>query len=170
MTPELLGALTRLHAWKAVRPGSDWLKMPTDVLEAQGLAKRIPTLIGVGLTLSVQGRAALGISRMPNNEAMMSGALYVQDARDDLARAGFTQLRPGRGVFRVVTGPGGKPFPVLARVLKGGYSAKRIRQHMESLEPDLLARGVHLVLVHPTPECISHPRLRVIHSPPQWPA
>lgn len=172
MNPDLHIALTRLHAWKAVRPGSEWLNVPTEVLEGHGLVKRVPTLIGVGLTLSVRGRGALGLSStMTSSETAVSAALYVQDAREDLARAGFTHLRPGRGVFRVATGPNGRACPLLGRVIMGGYSPKRIRRCLEDMEPDLLAGGVKLILVYPrAPDFhVQHPRLQVVYSPPRWP-
>lgn len=172
MKPELHAALTRLYAWKAVRPGSGLLKVPTASLEERGLVKRIPTLIGVGLTLSAQGRSELGLlSRLTASEGAVSTALYLQDAREDLARAGFKQLRPGRGAFRVVTGPNGKACPLLGRVIMGGYSRKRIRACLDTLEPDLLAGGVKLVVVHPrAPDLLmTHPRLQVVYSPPRWP-
>ncbi len=162
-------ALTRLHVWKAVRPGSPLLQVDTDALEELNFTKRVPTLIGVGITLSRRGRQALELPLMPHGEAVISSALYVQDAGEALARAGYTNLRPGRKSFYVVTGPNGRAYPLIGRVMMGGYSARRIRDQLKALEPDLLARGVKLVLVHPTGPVIDHPRLHAVHVPPQWP-
>lgn len=143
--------------------------MDTETLEALNFTKRVPTLIGVGITLSRRGRQALDVPLMPHGEAVVSSALYVQDAREALARAGYTNLRPGRKTFYVVTGVNGRAYPLIGRVVKGGYSRRRILQHLESLEPDLLAGGVKLVLVHPTERVIEHPRLHAVHVPPRWP-
>lgn len=170
MSPNLQAALARLLAWRAVRPDSAWLGVPTAPLEQAGLTVRVPTAVGPGLTLSRGARQQLGVSGHVTGEMTVAAALYLQDAQVVLQGAGFTQLRPGRGIFRVVTGPNGHPHPVLGRFTQGGYSQKAIRAHLQSLEADLLAGSAALVLIHPDTRhfTLTHPRLRVLHLPPQW--
>jgi len=166
----LESSLLRLLAWRAVRPGSDWLAVPTEELEAQGLVVRVPTAIGTGLTVSVQARKRLGASPRETSEMVVASALYLQDAAPDLATAGFTTLRPGKGIFRVVTGPNGQAHPLLGRYTQRGYTRAYIQNMLERYEADFIAQGVVLVLVHPELHrfTLRHPRLCTVASAPHW--
>lgn len=163
-------ALQRLLVWRAVRPGSVLLSVETDTLEQAGLATRVPTAIGPGLTLSRRARQWLEVSPAVTSETVVANALYLQDAVPALAAAGYCDLRPGRGIFRVTTGPGGALCPVLGRFTSRGYSGRRVREQVERLEPDLLSGRARLVVVHPDLTRLSyrHPRLQVLHVPPRW--
>lgn len=168
----LRAALQRLLVWRAVRPGSALLLVPTDTLEQTGHAMRVPTAIGSGLTLSRQARQWLEVSPAVTSETVVANTLYLQDAVPALTTAGYRNLRPGRGIFLVTTGPGGAPCPVLGRFTSGGYSGRRVREHVERLEPDLLSGRARLVVVHPDPTRLSyrHPQLQLLHVPPRWPS
>lgn len=163
-------SLQRLQQWKAVRPDSPLLGAGTDELLQLGLVTTVITAIGEGVVLSRAGRLQIGLYAAIPSESVVGEVLYQQDARTALAAAGYRALRPGRGIYRVVTNEVGAACPLIGHYFQGGYTKRNLVGKLNQLEIDLITRHARLVVVHPYPDRvrIRHPQLHLIESEPQW--
>lgn len=151
-----------------MRPSSSLGNYKGKELVALGLAEEVPTILGSGVTLSRQGRTALGVSKRVVSDTVVVNALFRQDARTDLKRAGYENLRPGNGAFCVVENKRGSACPLLGRVTSQGYSSKRIRELAESMETDLILGKAKLVVIVPEAVTWNIPRVEIVISLPRW--
>ena len=166
LSPAMQADLRRVRLWRAVRPAT---LMCAPLLEAHGWLTASPTVLGPALHLSLAARAALKLPRRIETDMVMSSAVYLQDAQAVLETAGYRHLVPGRRpYFNVQHGSGS--CPVLGRLTLHGYSQATIERHLILLEPDLLSRGRHLVVVHPQPErlTLSSRLLKIMFVQPAW--
>lgn len=168
MTEAERRGLLLLHRWKGVRPGSHWLGLPTATLEEAGWVRRVKTALGSGLILSAQGARALGQSPYLTTENVAANALYQQDAWEQLKELGFTALTPGKRPYRTAH-RGSKRYPLIGKYTDRGYTRKSINEHYQRLEPDLLTKGVSLLVLSPRPlEFTGCPKLQLVVVEPQW--
>ena len=168
MTEAERRGLLLLHRWKAVRPGSHWLGLPTSILEEAGLVRRIKTALGSGLILSTQGVRALGKSPYRTTESVAANALYQLDAWEQLQALGFTALTPGRRPYRTAH-KDTKKYPLIGKYTDRGYTRKSITEHYQALEADLLTKGVNLLVLSPRSlEFTRCPKLQIVVVEPRW--
>lgn len=157
-----------LNLWKAVRPGSHWLGVPTAELHAEGLCREILTPLGTGLTLSARGYRLLGKRSDILSETSISNILYQQDALPALRQLGYQGLLPGNPPYRNVL-DGHRKHPLIGRYTSKGYGRTTVLHHYTKLEPDLMTRQVYLIVLHPFPETLKPmPKLQIVYLPPQW--
>lgn len=161
-------ALNLLFLWKAVRPSAVLGEHAGAELLSLGLTEEVLTILGNGMTLSRQGRLALGLSSRVVSDTVVVNALFRQDARADLSRAGYQNLRPGNGAFCVVENKKGHACPLLGRVTSRGYSSKRIRELAEGMETDLILGKAKLVVIVPQAVDWKIPRVETVVSLPRW--
>lgn len=164
-----LAALHRLDRWKAVRPESSWLGYPTGWLEDAHLTLRVTTVLGDALVVHPSARAFLGQTRRGVSDTVAANALYQQDSEAELRAAGFTRLRPGKGVYRVVDNANGVPCPLVGQLTFRGYSRRYLLTLLESLEINLMTQRATLVALYPAPPpTIVHRQLTLVYAPPRW--